>query len=307
MKDIDLLCFGEPLAEFAEVERGGERLMLPGFGGDTMNAAVAAARQGARVAVFTALGEDVFGRRFLELWDREGIDRSSVLVRPGQQTGLYFITYGKDGHDFSYARAGSAASRVGPADLPLDLIARSRILHMSAVGQAISDSGCDAVFAALRAAREVGTLVSYDTNLRLRLWPLDRAQAVTLRTASLADILRLSFDDAVQLTGIVHPDSMVEHFLGLGAGIVAMTLGAEGAILATNDRQLRLPPEKVDFLDASGAGDAFSGAFLAEYLRTGDPFAAAGYANLAAAMKTEGRGAVTPIPRRAEVEARRKG
>ena len=82
MKTLDLLAFGEPLMEFAEVERGGERLYLPGFGGDSSNAAIAAARQGAKVAYFTALGDDAFGERFLRLWDEEGVDRAAVLTRP---------------------------------------------------------------------------------------------------------------------------------------------------------------------------------------------------------------------------------
>jgi FAD/FMN-containing dehydrogenase len=71
MKTIDILAFGEPLMEFAHVERGSEKLYLPGFGGDVSNVAVAAARQGARTAIFTALGDDPFGGDFLKLWDRE--------------------------------------------------------------------------------------------------------------------------------------------------------------------------------------------------------------------------------------------
>ena len=106
MKTLDILSFGEPLMEFAEVERSGERLYLPGFGGDSSNAAIAAARQGAKVAYFTALGDDAFGERFLRLWDEEGVDRAPVLTRPGERTGIYFISYGPEGHLFSYYRAG---------------------------------------------------------------------------------------------------------------------------------------------------------------------------------------------------------
>src|SRR3954469_21815471 len=93
-KTLDVLAIGEPLMEFNEVERGGERLYLPGFGGDSSNAAIAAARQGAKVAYFTALGDDAFGERFLQLWDEEGVDRAAVLTRPGERTGIYFISYG---------------------------------------------------------------------------------------------------------------------------------------------------------------------------------------------------------------------
>jgi 2-dehydro-3-deoxygluconokinase len=303
MKTLDILAFGEPLMEFAEVERGGERLYLPGFGGDTSNAAIAAARQGASVAYFTALGDDAFGRGFLDLWDREGVDRSSVIVRPAERTGLYFISYGPDGHLFSYYRAGSAASQVTPAELPLEKVAAARVFHLSAISQAISSSCADAGFAAMRHAKANGAAVSYDTNLRLRLWPLDRARAVIHAALALCDIARPSLDDARQLTGLDAPGDVADFYLRLGCQVVALTMGADGTYVATPERRALIPAPRVAVVDATGAGDAFTGAFLAEWLRHGDPFAAAAYANAAAALKTLGRGAVAPIPRRAAVEA----
>lgn len=307
MKTLDILAFGEPMMEFAEVERDGERLFLPGFGGDTSNAAIAAARQGARVAYFTALGDDASGERFLTLWDAERVDRSAVLVRPGERTGLYFISYGAQGHRFSYNRAGSAASQVRPAELPLDSIAAARVLHLSGISQAISAGCADAGFAAIRHAKANGTAVSYDTNLRLGLWPLDRASAVIHAAVALADIARPSIDDARQLTGLDDPDAIAGFYLGLGCRIVALTLGASGTLVATSQERRFIPAKKVEVVDATGAGDTFTGAFLAEWLATGDPFSAAAYANAAAALSTTGQGAVAPIPRRAAVENFRRG
>lgn len=301
-KSLDILGFGEPLMELAQVERGGERLFLPGFGGDVPNAVVAAARQGARTGVFSALGDDAFGADFLALWDREGVDRTRVITRAGGRTGVYFISYGPDGHRFSYAREGSAASRATPAELPLDLIAASRVLHVSGISQAISTDCADAVFAAMAHARASGTAVSYDTNLRLRLWPLERARAVIHAGAAMADIVKPSLDDAELLTGLTDPDRICDVYLGLGPRIVALTLGAEGTLLATPSERRRIPGRPVRAVDATGAGDTFTGAFLAEWLRTGDPFAAAAYGNAAAALATLGRGAVAPMPYRPDVE-----
>ena len=218
-------------------------------------------------------------------------------------TGLYFVTHGPDGHVFSYMRAGSAASRMTPEDVPADYVKGARILHASGISLAISSSAADAVFAAIRIARGAGVTVSFDTNLRLRLWPLDRARAVIHAAATLSDILRPGLDDARHLTGLADPDHIVDFYLRLGPKIVALTLGADGAIVATKDRRERLEPVEVKLVDATGAGDMFDGAFLAEYLRTGDPFAAGRYANVAAALSTEGYGAVAPMPRRAAVEA----
>ena len=303
MKSLDILGFGEPLMEFAEVERGDERLYLPGFGGDVSNAAIAAARQGAKVAVFTALGDDSFGADFLKLWDREGLDRSAVITREAGRTGVYFISYGEEGHVFTYARAGSAASLVTADELPRDMIAAARVLHASGISQAISSSCADAVFAAIRHAREHGTTVSYDTNLRLRLWPLDRARAVIHAAVALSDIALPGLDDARQLTGLDRPEDVCAFYLGLGCRIVALTMGKAGTMVATPERREVIPARPVNAVDATGAGDTFDGAFLAEWLVGGDPFRAAAYANAAAALSTLGRGAVAPMPTRAAVES----
>ena len=183
------------------------------------------------------------------------------------------------------------------------MIKGARVIHASGISQAISSGAADAVFVAMRMARAAGVLVSYDTNLRLRLWPLDRARAVIHAAVSLADIVRPGLDDAMHLTGLTEPHEIVGFYLAMGAKIVALTLGEDGALIATREKRERLEPVTVKLVDATGAGDMFDGAFLAEYLRTGDPFAAGRYANVAAALSTEGYGAVAPMPRRAEVEA----
>jgi 2-dehydro-3-deoxygluconokinase len=297
----DIVAIGEPLFELNQGK--GDSVFRPGHGGDTSNCAIAVARQGVSVAYVTAIGVDQFGESFLKLWTEEKVDTSAVKRSQTAHTGLYFVTHGADGHVFSYMRAGSAASRMTPEDVPAEMIRSARVMHASGISQAISSSAADAVFAAMRIARAAGVAVSFDTNLRLRLWPLDRARAVIHAAAALADILRPGLDDAIHLTGLADPDRIVDFYLGLGPKIVALTLGSEGALIATADRRERLPAFPAKLVDATGAGDAFDGAFLAEHLRTGDPFAAGRYANVAAALSTEGYGAVAPIPRRAAVEA----
>src|SRR5208337_4786811 len=105
------------------------------------------------------------------------VDASRIVVNGGAHTGLYFVTHGPDGHSFSYLRAGSAASRIAETDLPVDRIRETKILHVSGISQAISSSAADAVFAAIDIAHGANRLVSYDPNLRLKLWPLRRARA----------------------------------------------------------------------------------------------------------------------------------
>ena len=305
MAGPDIIAIGEPLFELNQAP--GETVFRSGYGGDTSNAAIAAARQGASVGYVTAVGADQFGDAFMALWQAEGIDASAVKKSPVAHTGLYFVTHGPSGHVFSYMRAGSAASRMTPDDMPVDAIRQAKIVHASGISQAISSSAADAVFHALRTARAANVAVSFDTNLRLRLWPLDRARAVIHAAAGLADILRPSLDDARQLTGLDDPDRIVDFYLSVGPKIVAMTLGADGALITTREKRERLLPRPGKLVDATGAGDMFTGAFLAEYLRTGDPFAAGRYANVAAALSTEGYGAVEPMPKRAAVEGALRG
>jgi 2-dehydro-3-deoxygluconokinase len=221
----------------------------------------------------------------------------------GAETGLYFVTHGPEGHEFTYRRAGSAAARFTAADLPVEAIRQAKVLHVSGISQAISDSANAAVREAMRIARAAGVTVSYDTNLRLRLWPLERARQVTNAAMAEADIALPGLDDARQLTGRDTPDAIADFYLERGSRIVALTLGRAGALIATPDRRQTVPSIAVRAVDATGAGDCFDGAFLAEWLATGDPFRAGRYACAAAALSTTGFGAVAPLPRRADVLA----
>jgi 2-dehydro-3-deoxygluconokinase len=300
---VDLVCLGEAMVEYNQTGADGGRTHLQGFGGDTSNVAIAAARQGARAAVAGAVGDDRHGRLLLDLWDAEGVDRASVRVDPDAPTGVYFVTHGARGHDFHFLRRGSAASRVGPGDLPLARIRGARVLHVSGISLAISEAARAAGMAAVAAARAAGVDVAFDTNLRLRLWPVERARPAIEAAIALADVCLPSVDDLAALTGEDDPDRLVDRCLRLGARTVALKLGARGALVADATARHRIAPFPCRALDATGAGDTFDGAFLARRL-AGDGLIEAGrYAAAAAALSTEGYGAVAPIPRADAVRA----
>jgi 2-dehydro-3-deoxygluconokinase len=293
---LDVVSLGEPLYEFSQIPDSPGRY-LQGFGGDTMNCAIAAARLGARVAYVTRLGDDEFGRQFRELWREEGIDTSGVTIDGHAHTAVYFITHGPDGHVFSYLRKGSAASLLQSIELPLDLIQRARFFHASGISQAISENACDAVAAAIAAARQAGARFVYDANLRLRLWSLARARTVISQTLQQADYFLLSLEDADALCGLRDPDAIVDWCHGAGAPVVALKLGAGGVFASDGSRRERIEGYRVNAVDATGAGDCFAGALLAR-MAAGDNFwVGLRYANAAAALATTGYGAVAPLPR----------
>lgn len=299
---FDVIALGEPLIEFNQT-RGGAPQYLQGFGGDTSNMAIAAARLGSRAAYATRVGGDAFGRMLLELWAAEGVDTRAVARDGAAPTGVYFVTHGTNGHEFSYLRAGSAASRMHPDNLPIDAIRAARILHLSGISQAISASACDACFAAIDAARGAGVKVSYDTNLRLKLWPLPRARAVILASVALADWVLPSIDDARLLFERDDPDAILDACHAAGARLIVLRCGAGGCIVSDGRRRERIAGHRVQTVDATGAGDCFDGAFAARILAGDDPVSAARYANAAAAIATTGYGAVAPLPRHADVLA----
>jgi len=299
----DIVALGEPLVEFNQARPDDPTTYLQGFGGDTSNMAIAAARVGARSGYASRIGGDAFGRMFLALWAREGVDTRGVAIDTDAATGVYFVTHGASGHEFSYLRAGSAASRMTPATLPRDTIRAAKILHVSGISQAISATACDAALAAMDEARAAGVRVSYDTNLRLKLWPLPRARAVILASLARCDFCVPSLDDARLLFDTEDDDAIVAACHRAGAPVVVLKRGARGCIVSTGGQRASIAAHAVASVDATGAGDCFDGAFAARIVAGDDPFAAANFANAAAALATTGFGAVAPLPRDNDVKA----
>lgn len=303
----DILALGEPMVEFNQTGEGGGRTYLQGFGGDTSNAAIAAARQGASVGYLSAVGDDVYGHMLRELWQREGVDAGGVRTDGQAFTAVYFVTHDAQGHHFSFFRKGSAASRMTPQDLPRERIAAAKVLHLSGISAAISDSACDTCFAAVDIAKGAGVRVSFDTNLRLKLWPIARARAVMRELIRQSDICLPSLEDVQAISGLDDADALVDFCHELGAGVVALKMGAQGALVSDGRQRWRLQPHRCTPVDATGAGDTFGGALLARLVAGDELPDAARYAVVASALSTEGYGAVEPIPRAEQVRAALKG
>ena len=304
-RSFDVVTLGEAMVEFNQTSPG-EPNYLQGFGGDTSNAVIAAARAGARTAYLTRVGDDSFGRALLQLWRDKDVDGTAVEVDADAPTGIYFVTHGPQGHEFSYRRAGSAASRMTPSWLETaaaGVIRSARILHVSGISMAISQSACDTVLHAMKLARESGTLVSLDSNLRLKLWPLEQARAAITQAIGLSDIFLPSLEDLVALAGSSDADALIDWCHAAGAPQVVLKLGADGAIASDGRTRERIAAHSVVSIDATGAGDCFCGNLLARLAQGEALLAAARWANAAAAIAVQGFGAVAPLPRPAQVRA----
>jgi 2-dehydro-3-deoxygluconokinase len=304
-KHFDVVALGEPMVEFNQTSPG-QPQYLQGFGGDTSNAIIAAARAGASTAYLSRVGDDSFGRSLLELWRSEGVDTRAIDIDPQAPTGIYFVTHGAQGHEFSYRRAGSAASLMTPQWLDgpaAGAIRGAKILHVSGISMAISACACDTAMAAMRIAREAGALVSLDSNLRLKLWPLEHARDAIGKAIALTDVFLPSLEDLATLVGNSDPRLLLDWSHAAGASRVVLKLGADGAITSDGKRVERIPGHRVPMTDATGAGDCFCGNLLARLAAGDSLFDAARWANAAAAIAVQGFGAVAPLPRPDRVRA----
>ena len=305
----EIVSFGEPMVELAAAQPGPLRDATEfrvGWGGDTSNFAVAAARLGRRCGYVTRLGDDEFGASLRALWDREGIDASTVPSVDDGHTAAYFLSRQAVGaHAFTYFRHGSAASRFTEADLPMEYIRGAQVFHTSGITQAISTTACDAALRAIREARDAGVMTTYDPNVREKLWPIERARAIVLHTIGLVDIALPNIEEARRLTGLTEPEDIAAALLELGPRTVVLKLGGDGALVADEAGVRHVPAYPVDSVDAAGAGDTFDAGFIVGLLDGLDAGQAADFANAAAALTTTGLGCVAPIPHRDAVESLR--
>ena len=181
-RPLDLIGLGECLVELlAEQPLGEAPVLKRSYGGDTLNSLIGAVRAGGRAGFITRVGNDPFGPGLLAAWADEGLDLTCAPLVDGEN-GVYFISLLPGGErEFTYRRAGSAASTIGPDDIRPDYIASAHTLLLSGIMQAISERAQAATRHAAKLAQEAGTRVAFDPNFRPKLWAarggLDAARA----------------------------------------------------------------------------------------------------------------------------------
>ena len=295
-KPFDVVAMGEGMVEFNQTTPGQPRY-LQGFGGDTSNAVIAAARAGARCAYVSAVGNDSFGQNILSLWATEHINTAQIAIDNIAPTGIYFVTHGPQGHEFSYRRAGSAAATMTLSDAQCHTIAQAKMLHLSGISLALSPHALVQCQRAIEVAKAAGTQLSFDSNLRLKLWSLENARAAMLPVIAQADVFLPSLDDVTALSGLHDPQAIVQWSHDLGAKTVVLKMGHQGVLVSDGQQCQHILALSVDAVDATGAGDCFGGNLLARLCFGDSLLEAVRYANAAAALAVQGFGAVAPLPR----------
>lgn len=239
------------------------------IGGAESNTAVGLARLGHSVAWISRVGSDPFGDEILRTLRGEGVDVRHVSRSPSAPTGLMVKERrGPDDIHVYYYRTGSAASEMTEADVPDALAAGARRAHLTGITLALGAGPARAVHRLLALCSAHGVRVSFDPNLRLKLWSLETAKAMCEDVFRFVDELLVNEGEALALAGTDDLDKAIDYLAGFEFDAMVIKRGASG-VLGVHDGRLVPQPARPGtvVVDTVGAGDAFNAGFLHARLR----------------------------------------
>jgi sugar/nucleoside kinase (ribokinase family) len=236
---------------------------------------------GATVQSAGAIGNDPLGDLLLQLLSRDGVDTSSLIRRDDAQTSASVLPIRPDGSRPAFHVIGANAL-YGPQDVPWDAIAAATHLHFGGP----EFMGGEVAAQVLAFAREHGVTTSVDC-----LAPGDPDIFGLISDAvPHVDFFLPNDEQVMGWTGKAQLEDACQALLDLGAGCVAATAGADGAVVATRDGISRVPAYQIDVVDTTGCGDAFSAGFLRGTSLGQGPVDAAAFGCGAAALVASGLG-----------------
>ncbi|RCX22582.1 2-dehydro-3-deoxygluconokinase [Fontibacillus phaseoli] len=306
----EVVTFGESMGLLISADMRGleyDSKLEMSFGGAESNVAIGLARLGCRSGWFGRLGEDPLGRRIHKTIRGEGVDVSRVSLAGEAPTGLMLREKAFGRSSVYYYRRHSAASQMRPGDLDEDYIASAKILHVTGITAALSSSSKETLFKAVALAKKHRTKVSFDPNLRLKLWNLAEARPVLLALAEQADYFLPGLDELRLLYNKEHLEEMIPELNKLAA--VKIIKGGDQVTYLLEDGELSsvpyYPVEHV--VDSVGAGDGFCAGFLAGLLQGDSHPEAIRLGNLIGSMVIQAPGDWEGLPTREEVRSKLSG
>lgn len=282
-----VVCLGETMVVMVPAEPGPVHLVRTwhrAVGGAESNVACHLTRLGVRSSWVGAVGDDSFGLAVLDTVGGFGVDVSRVRIDPARPTGLYVKETSPDGSPARYYRRGSAASGMGPDMIDRLGLGEVKLVHLSGITAALSDS-CLALMRELLHRPRHGFRISFDLNWRPALWS-GRDSRVLRELADLADVVLAGSDEAELVWGTGDPARLRRLLPGPVSLVVKH--GADGATLLEGASSHFEPALKVEVVEPVGAGDAFAAGFLAATLAGETPSVRlrAGHLQAASALLT---------------------
>lgn len=325
----DILTLGELLMDMTQngTDENGNGMFTAFPGGAPANVAVAAARLGAETGFIGKVGNDAFGRILAETLRKEGVDISGLFTCNEQPTTMALVSVDENGErEFAFYRNPGADTQL-TADEAISAIAGSHIrgnedllggqaklpaiLHIGSLSMTTMPAR-EACESAVHYAKDRGVLISYDPNYRAALWDSEeRAVEMMKSLLPLADILKVSDEEMLLLTGTEDFEEGSRILSDQGPSLVLVTLGAKGVFVRMGSYSGTVPGFSVRVADTNGAGDTFFGAVLCQISKREGLLDGLGedelrkivtYANKAASLTCSRRGAMPAMPYADEID-----
>lgn len=271
-----------------ETISGGDLAIIPG--GKGANQAIAAARQGASVAMVGSVGNDSFGQTLIQNLKNNRVDTSNVQIEVST-TGTAIIVVDSSGQN-SIVLSPGANGKVTPEDV-----------------DALSFQDVDTLLLQLEIPLETvmhATSVAHQNGLRVILNP---APARQLPDSFLADVdILVPNESELQLltgqsvTDVDSAETAARELLGRGVQTIIVTLGSQGALIVSSDKSQLIPAYKIDVVDTTAAGDAFIGGLATALIKNKSLEEAVRYGNASGALATTKFGAQPSLPTVEDVE-----
>ena len=312
----DVVAMGELLIDFTCVSTDAEGYptMAAHPGGAPANFLSALTKFGAATALIGKVGSDTFGRLLTRTLQKAGIETKGLVVTGDVFTTLAFVTFDKDGdREFAFSRKPGADTCLRFEELDLSLIDQARVFHFGTLSLT-DEPARTATRKAVAYAKNAGKLITYDPNLRKPLWKdPDAAREQLLWGLSLADVVKISDEEAEFLFGL-GPEEGARYILdNFGVKLVFVTCGAEGCYFQNANARGHVPSlSRIHVIDTTGAGDIFGGSAVWKLLQTGKAPETLTEAELreivtfacaSAGLSTTRPGGISSVPSYAEVLA----
>jgi len=233
-------------------------------GGAPCNVAVGVARLGRSTSFLGRIGGDPFGRLLRQHLDDAGVD-SSLVIPAAEATTLAVAAL--DGHgkaEYTFYAAGTADWQWAESEIPRVLPGRPRALYLGGLALRLAPGAAVLEGLMRRTQRQGRTLIFFDPNVRTGFGFTAAAERARIeRQVRLAHVVKASEDDIALLYPGRDYREIALAWQGMGAGLVAVTLGADGVYaLSPGGIETTVPSVPADVVDTIGAGDAFAAAML---------------------------------------------